>query len=136
MREGCEAVIGRYRPDGRRLVWALALWLFLLSACDECGYGNTCDYFTCETDSVVVVIGETKPFPPFPASCHPWSGPEAVYTVRVQDATIVTATIEDRMLLITGHAAGDTYVFVDATVEGDPNTVQFAYHVTAIEPPG
>ena len=136
MMDGREAVIGRCRPDGRHLVWALSLSLVMSSACDPCGWNEECDYFTCETDSVVVVVGETKAFPPFPASCHPWSGPEAAYTVRVLDATIVTATIEDRKLLITGHAAGDTYVFVDATVEGDPNIVQFAYHVTTIEPPG
>ena len=133
MRRGYEAAIGSCRPGGRRLVWTLAPLLFLLGACDECWDGS-CDDFSCRTDSVVVVRDETKMFPPFPPSCDPWSVPEAVYTVAVLDTAIVTARIEDRQLLITGQTPGETYVFVDATVEGNPNTAQFAYHVTTVEP--
>ncbi len=49
-------------------------------------------------------------------------------------APLLLARIEDRQLLITGQTPGETYVFVDATVEGNPNTAQFAYHVITIEP--
>ena len=130
MRAGYEGAGTVAAPSGARL---LALLLFLLGACDECWYGS-CDDFTCRTDSVVVVTDETKVFPPFPLSCHPWSGPKAVYTVEVRDTTIVAATIDDRQLLITGRDPGETYVFVNAEVEGTPDTGLFAFHVTTISP--
>ena len=100
----------------------------ILGACD-CTWWQECngDDFRCRYDTIGLNSGETKVVAP--PICEPWDTDDAVHTVETRDTTIVTATMDGRLLTLIARTPGETHVHISSTVETDPNTGTFSYHV-------
>lgn len=99
----------------------------IFGACGDCPPSHECDDFRCHYDTIGLNSGETRVVAP--PICEPWNTDDAVHTAESRDTTIVTATMDGRLLTLIARAPGETHVHISSTVETDPNTGTFSYHV-------
>lgn len=99
----------------------------ILGGCGDCPPSHECDDFRCHYDTIELNSGETRVVEP--PICEPWNTEDAVHTAESRDTAIVTATMDGRLLTLVARAHGETHVHISSTVETDPNTGTFSYHV-------
>lgn len=115
-----------------RKIMLVPLGMLLVGA-EACGcWEDTCDDFSCSSDTIYVASGQSKT--DSPSFCHPWDDPKAEYTAESLDTAVVTVTVHGQRVTFTARNPGQTAVRVRATLVGERNTGLFNYNVITTAP--